>query len=530
MPRPSIRAIAAGGVLLGFLILYSYTAAPGILYGDSGELQAAALTAGIPHATGYPTFVLLGGLFGRLGFASPAYCVNWMSAFFGAATGALLVVLMGELGIGVAASVAAACMFGLAFSPWRTSLRAEVYTLANAFAVLAGWRTWAAHRSGRPVDALLAGVLLGLTLTGHMIFAPLVAVLGVSLVMLVWRRDPHPIPSLLLLLGSFLLGVSPYLFLVIADVRHPAINYYDMVRIVQNPFGRPMPDFDTPWKRLGWMITGRNSYPPAPMAIQWRAMLIRPLEAGFDVFVFELGPIALLLAWLGWRRHVRLDPGSARVLALGLIASSAFAILLAGNPMLELFLLPVLLIVTFWVGSGLQVVQPMAAGRGRGVLIGAAVAAVAVVAITANALREYAEVHPFTRWKFRVVEEDPSLRAGWLPSMRSFDEPERYGRSAIERIPRGALVIAGWSELNVLRYLQAVEGRRTDLALEQTSAFSLPDRMRLWQRAHDVSRQPFVFTEWVPEMAKYYAIAETLDVIPGHRLYVQRTPIADPGR
>ena len=91
-------------------------------------------------------------------------------------------------------------------------------------------------------------------------------------------------------------------------------------------------------------------------------------------------------------------------------------------------------------------------------------------------------------------------------------------------------MIAGWSELNVLRYLQAVEGRRTDLALEQTSAFSLPDRMRLWQRAHDVSRQPFVFTEWVPEMAKYYAIAETLDVIPGHRLYVQRTPIADPGR
>ena len=147
-----------------------------------------------------------------------------------------------------------------------------------------------------------------------------------------------------------------------------------------------------------------------------------------------------------------------------------------------------------------------------------------------RALWQYAERHPLTHWKFQVVEEDPTLRAGWLPSMHHFDLPERYGRRALDLVPRDALLIGSWSELNVFRYLTAVEGKRPDLSLQQTSAFSLPDRMRVWQKSHDVASHPFVFTELVDEMRPWYAIAETLDVIPGYRLYVQRTPIADSPR
>jgi hypothetical protein len=524
MLRSRARAVLL--VFLGFLILYVATAAPGILFGDSGELQAAALTHGIPHATGYPTFVMTGGLFARA-FAHPAFGVNVMSAFFGAATAALLVVLLGELGVGVAASVAAACLLGLSFSPWRTSLRAEVYTQADALALLAGWLTLIAHRTRELGRSLLAAVLLGLTLTGHLIFAPAVAVLGLSLAWLV-ARQPRPVPKLLALLGAFLLGLSPYLYLMIAESWHPAINYYDQVRIVNSPFGHPLPGFETPWKRLGWMLTGHNSYPVTQIPFNARLLWLRPLEASFIVFGFELGPVALIPAFAGglalWRRH----RGASLSLGLCLVLSSAFAMYLADNPMLELFLLPALMIVAMGFGAGLDpLLHSVARRAGRFGAGAVAVALVGLAAVTSNGIREYAEVHPLTRWRFQVLEEDRTLSAGWLPSMRRFDVPERYGRRAFALAPQGALVVGSWSDVNVFRYLSAVEHLRPDLTLQQTSAFSLPERMRVWQASHDVSTHPFVFTELVEEMRPYYAIAETLEVMPGRRLYVQRTPIPD---
>src|SRR5579862_6662230 len=58
-----VDALCATALFAGSLTLYLKTAAPGVYSFDAAEFSIAAATWGIPHATGYPLFVLLGRLF-----------------------------------------------------------------------------------------------------------------------------------------------------------------------------------------------------------------------------------------------------------------------------------------------------------------------------------------------------------------------------------------------------------------------------------------------------------------------------------
>src|SRR5439155_21517943 len=148
-------------------------------------------------------------------------------------------------------------------------LRAEVYTVGIFLGLVASWRSLVALRTGRRRDLLVAGFFLGLALAGHLAFAPLVAVLGLALAWRMVKSEPGPsapalapIASLAGLGLAFVAGLAPYLYIVWVDAHHPVVDYFDLVMQVKNPLALPRPDFDTPWKHLLWLLTGRNNYPP----------------------------------------------------------------------------------------------------------------------------------------------------------------------------------------------------------------------------------------------------------------------------
>jgi hypothetical protein len=204
-----------------------------------------------------------------------------------------------------------------------------------------------------------------------------------------------------------------------------------------------------------------------------------------------------------------------------------FAAWIESGSMIHLFLLPALLVLALLVAAGVESVAVwLHALGGRPAAAAGALALLVAMVVPGPWIRETAEAHPITRWRFQVEEEDASLHAGWIPNLSGFHEAERYGQIASRMIPRDALFVADWGELNVLRYLQAVEGVRRDLTLQQTTPTTLPARLAVWQRDHDLGRRPFVFTRLVPELGRIYAIDESLTVMPGRKLYVQRTPIA----
>jgi hypothetical protein len=162
------RAFAVVAVFAAALAVNLLTAAPTVLEGDGAELQATALLGGIPHPSGYPTFVLLGHLFGALLPGEPAFRVTALCAVSGAATLAVFMLLLLELGASLPGAVAGAILYGSSFTLRWASIRAEVYAPAFLLEALAMWRAVVALRTGTARDGTIAAVATGLMITGHL--------------------------------------------------------------------------------------------------------------------------------------------------------------------------------------------------------------------------------------------------------------------------------------------------------------------------------------------------------------------------
>ena len=531
-----MRALSFVGLvpamLLAFVLglaVYVLLAAPTVMFGDSAEFQTVALEGGIPHSTGYPTFVLVGRAFAHLPFRDRAFRITFMSACFGAASLALLVLILHQLGIGLVPALIGALLFGSTFTFWRGALRAEVYSLSVFIALLALWRTIVALKSPRFGDAALAGFLLGLTLTGHLSFILPVALFGLALAWHVFRTRPPALRELAALLGLFLLGLSPYLYLIWADTRHYAYNYLDVVALVANPLGGPLPSFDTPWERVAWLVTGRNYFPPQPFPHLRPGMLRDVLRAAELMFLFELGPVALPLLVIGFLRQLARDLGITVLLALACAASFAFTAVFASGPMIHIFLLPATIVCVVFVAAGIESVYGVFANAARAhglQLLAPAVLALAAVALPPHLLRVYANTHPIGPYHLRVEEEDPTFKPSVLPSMRGFVAGREYGEQALAAIPRDALVLGAWPEFSNLNYFRVVERRRPDLTLQRMSRESLRERMVLWQERHDVASHPFVFLSPPPTYPPAGAAIDSLELANGRWLWMRRVPIS----
>jgi hypothetical protein len=188
----------------GVFGLYLRTLAPGLLFGDSAEFQVAAWQLGLAHPTGYPLYLMVGSLWQHLlalAGLSPAYALNVLSAFFGAATVALLYLCMvgwlqqSSFGVHRLAALLTALLFAVNFTFWSQNLIAEVYTLHTLFMVLlltvAGRLSINPSEQGtnHPVTrspghlVILLALLVGLSLTHH----AMTLLLLPSLALVLWQ-------------------------------------------------------------------------------------------------------------------------------------------------------------------------------------------------------------------------------------------------------------------------------------------------------------------------------------------------------
>lgn len=206
------------------LALYLRGGARDVLPGDPGEFQFAAWNFGVAHATGYPLYLIAGGiwqhLLALLG-VSPAHALNMLSALFGAATVALLYVLTlrwlpGPQAIRRAAAVLAAAWFATNPTFWSQALVAEVYTLHALFvvAILLAFQALAQSESGRASPVWL-GLLVGLSLAHHATTVLLLPALAIGLWMIRARLTRTPGRWLLALLAL----VLPLLLYVYVPLR-----------------------------------------------------------------------------------------------------------------------------------------------------------------------------------------------------------------------------------------------------------------------------------------------------------------------
>ncbi|MBN1316524.1 MAG: DUF2723 domain-containing protein [Anaerolineales bacterium] len=241
-------------------IVFSLTVAPGLAWehrgADGGDFISAAATLGVPHPPGYPTYTLLLAGMIKLFPNNPAAGCNIFSVISGALAvtfcGLYIHIVLDRLARGWQqkrwipwASTSGALSFAFFPLVWSQALITEVYTfhlllVAAFFYTLLRWR-----RTGRGLGWI--AFLLGLGLTHHL---TIVFTLPAALVLFIdgrkhLKRSFFPLNrrihntqketekklskfrwrSLFVPAGSFLLGLTPFIYLPWAARRMPPINW-----------------------------------------------------------------------------------------------------------------------------------------------------------------------------------------------------------------------------------------------------------------------------------------------------------------
>jgi hypothetical protein len=363
-----VAPAAAVGALS--LAVYVRTLLPGVGYsGDTAKWQFLGEVGGTPHPTGYPLYLLINKAFVTVvPLGSLAWRANVLSAVLGAATAAVLVLVLRTLGArpGVAAATAAATALTLGI--WSQAVVAEVYTLHLLLlaAVTLCLARWAAGGSDR---WLLAGLaLLAASFGNHLGTA--LSLPGVAWVLWVHRRRALTPRNLAWAAAAAALGAAQYLYLVRmtavgAYVEQPVHGLDGIVEAVSGGRFRDQMFTFSPAE----LITDRL---PLTLRLAWH----------------QFGPLLAVTAW-GVTRAWR---GVHRAIAVHLLALAAASSVYAMNfdvPDVFVFYLPAWLALAVFTGLGLEdvagrVAPRLSADRTRRAAGAVALAAVPAALLVAN--------------------------------------------------------------------------------------------------------------------------------------------------
>lgn len=278
------------------LVLYLATLAPTVYWGDTADLQRAALLLDKPHPTGYPMYLGLGHLWASaLPIGDPAWRLNLLSACLtAAAVGAASFSTLRLTGR-AAAAAAAGLTLGVTASIWSQAVVAEVYALQSLLvAVLLG------AALARPVHLGRLALLFGLGVSHHRMTVLLVPGL---LACLSLRRPERGLDARAALAALPWLAVGPAFYaLTWWTIDWPDLEQF-LVYVLHPGQGN-------------WAAAGAADH---AVRVVWPIMSQQLHVAG----------LALALVGLGWTaRRGRPDPGAAAsLLGLSWAASLVFLML-----------------------------------------------------------------------------------------------------------------------------------------------------------------------------------------------------------
>ncbi|MBM3298109.1 MAG: DUF2723 domain-containing protein, partial [Candidatus Aminicenantes bacterium] len=230
--------LAAGALVLLFAAIYGLTLLPGIgPTGDNIKFQYVGRVLGVPHATGYPLYLVLNHLFTAPPLKSVAFRANLMSAVFAVLTLVFLFLALSRLTANAAAAFVASSFFGLTATFWSQAVVAEVYTLTAFFLALILWSLLEWRATGRDGYFLVFLCAYGLSLGNHL---TVVACLPAALVfvLLVAPGTFRRLKFWLFGLAALVVGVGQYglLFLRTAQeapyLEHEIRTLNDLVLLV----------------------------------------------------------------------------------------------------------------------------------------------------------------------------------------------------------------------------------------------------------------------------------------------------------
>ncbi len=430
-PREHATRFVAAGIFVVTAALYFRTTAP-TLGGafDSEEFQHVAYTLSIAHSTGYPLYLLLGKIFATLvPIGNVAYRMNLLSALLGAATAVLVYLNAHALTRRHIASIAAAALFATNPAVWRQAGVASVgpLHLLLVAAIVYALLSWREKRA----PLTLVAFLFGLGLAHHrtvLLLAPALAIFVLLVDANILRRPREIAKNLFWLALPLLL----YLYLPIFGGNSPWYTN-TLQGFLAEVAGGEAGDFL------------RSTTPDIAQGIGAVAQYLFDSFGVLGAALIVVGAVSVVPRWNRWAGAL----GDSRVpLFLG-FATLPFAIwgtLYAGEPDRYLVMPFVFLIYWFAIGAGAieERMKTVSSGM-KGFSSFIFHPSFFAILLALFILLPFAD-------RFRVAD--------WS----SFDRVyKQWDEIFTLPIPRGAALVGNWGQLNAMRYMQRVEGRRPDL-------------------------------------------------------------------
>lgn len=433
-------ALLAATIGIGAFLLYVHTLAPGVVDADGGEFQFAAWNFSFVHPTGYPLFLILGGLFQHLlPLGNPAFRLNLFTAITAAFAVATLYLVIAKLTSSRPAAIVGAASFAVTRIFWSDANAAEVYAL-NAFFV-ACLLLLALRWKEQPTASRWAAFafVYGLALTHHrsiILWAPAFAVFF----LLVWRGTRHPVRQLFAQIfapRSVLLFVLPLLLYLYLPLRGPA-SPYAVLALSSN---RPLVLYDNSPSGLANYLAGRTfEYELGWDAASLARVLALPQnlisEFGFVGFAAGLFGLAAML----WRRQGQ----ELSALLLGFAATSIFAAVYHIGDFYHYYI-PAFLVWAIWIGAAVATVLPRVAR---------------VLPVHEKAMQTGCTLVAL------LVMPAYQLAANYTLADRSAETGarEQWSRILSFPLPQGAILVSNdRDEMMPLWYMQYVDKTRPDL-------------------------------------------------------------------
>ncbi len=202
---------------------------PVIAGGDSTELVTACAVTGIPHPPGYPLYTMVGKFFTFIPFYSIAWRVNLLSAFLSSLCCMFIYLSLEILTKNPVSSLCGSLCLAFSRYFWHYSEVSEVFPLNNMFVslliyILIVWRE--NLHNNRYI--YLAGFLFGLSMTNH---HTAILLIPAMIFFLIYNKNIFKKKILLFSVLAFMAGLTPYIYLPVAALKEPPLNWNNPVNI-----------------------------------------------------------------------------------------------------------------------------------------------------------------------------------------------------------------------------------------------------------------------------------------------------------
>jgi hypothetical protein len=490
------------------LILYTHTAARGLLFGDSAELQTIGYTLGMGHPTGYSIYIAIAKVFTYLPIGEIAYRVNLLSVFFGALTVTFVHLIARTLGAGSVSSVFASLLLALTPLFWKHATIAEIYALSSTCLaiILFALLTWDRSKKGYWlfIAGLFGGISLGIHFTVTLAALPVLLYLGTSQYTTGGSLTEKLKPALFGAVSGLAIFLLSFYLL---DQRNTAAGFYNAVAIPSlSIWGMAPEDFNSPIERLAFL-----SFPPQFkgqfLAVPFDEVILRLKEFGRTFTVLSIfGFTGVLSLFIPFSKKF-LPQKEGWLFTSALLIFMTFAASYAVDDFI-VFYIPSLLILAICSALGLQRIVDLGSQfkYAQSLLITSLIYMICFVAGTAALIGTLPSA-----WQNRMP---PELTEKFL---FGFQHPGAYKLNAekiVNKIEDDAIVFTNWDRVYGLYYVSHVLQGRSGMDFHETYPQKdryLPAVSLLAYIDENMDRRPIYFTRYPDFLDETYQVVQITD-------------------